>query len=442
MWKNPIESSEGEDMIRTRSKQRRNNGNNGEEPLLGSSQAFRKNPGNPEEVTDVTSQSEADTRRPVKRVAKKKVQRDKKNPETVLSKSSKSSKLRDVPADVEQLAATPFAEVGASAIEWIEDIEEIRKGSSNLQGGLSGHIRKRTLSLKTTVRLLMEKAAEQGDPAYLRRHNQELSGDLRVAQQEIKRLKNIVKDLQDIMEEGNIREIQSPAKKVTKEKATSPLERVASVQDRLTRAAAEPVRTSRAVSSTRIREEPRVDRTENETREVRNGPSEIDLITEQINTLVARRKELRRMATEEESALPQRPRKVTTQVTVREENPESEGGRIMSSQPSAQPTEQWSKVVGRKQKAKERKRQTSATRGRNQSREEQGRNNNAINTKKRKRIRRRPPRTAVAIKGVAEDFSYSENLRKARNSIQLTDLGIGLPKMRKTANGGVLIEIA
>lgn len=119
------------------------------------------------------------------------------------------SKLRDVPADVEQLADAPSAEVGASAIEWIEDIEEIRKGSSNLNGALSGHIRKRTLALKTTVRLLMEKAAEQGNPAYLRKRNQELSSDLRVAQQEISRLKNTVKDLQDIVEElkANIREI-------------------------------------------------------------------------------------------------------------------------------------------------------------------------------------------------------------------------------------------
>lgn len=140
---------------------------------------------------------------------------------------------------------------------------------------------------------------------------------------------------------------------------------------------AEPIRTSRAVSSTRIRQESGVDRTENATCEVVNGPSEIDLITEQINTLVARRRELRRMATEEECALPQRPRKVTTQMTIREENSEPEGARIMNSQPNVQPSEQWSKVVGHKQMAKERKRQISATRSRNQSREEQSRNNNA-----------------------------------------------------------------
>lgn len=84
LWMNLIDSSEGEDLIRTRSKQRRNNGNNREDPQPGSNRAFRKNPENPEEamVTDLTSQSETDTRRPAKRVAKKKVQRDKKNSET------------------------------------------------------------------------------------------------------------------------------------------------------------------------------------------------------------------------------------------------------------------------------------------------------------------------------------------------------------------------
>lgn len=187
MWQNLVDSSKGDDTaIQTRSKLRRNNGGRRESKDDG--QAFRKNPTNVEEATDAMSQSEADaSKKASSKGARKKAPREKK--ETI------TPKLRDVPADVEQLAEAPSAEIGASAIEWIEDIESIRKGSSNIQGGLSGQIRKRVVALKTTVRLLMEKAAEQGDPAYLRRRNQELACDLRVAEQEIKKLKTTVKDL-------------------------------------------------------------------------------------------------------------------------------------------------------------------------------------------------------------------------------------------------------
>lgn len=56
--------------------------------------------------------------------------------------------------------------------------------------------------------------------------------------------------------------------------------------------------------------------------------------------------------------------------------------------------------------------------------------------------RRRPPRTvAVTITGAGKDFSYASILKKARESIPLFELGIEKSRIRRTINGGRIIEI-
>lgn len=45
------------------------------------------------------------------------------------------------------------------------------------------------------------------------------------------------------------------------------------------------------------------------------------------------------------------------------------------------------------------------------------------------------------IVGKREDFSYAEALKKARSKISLDDLRIEHTKVRKVANGGMLIEV-
>lgn len=56
--------------------------------------------------------------------------------------------------------------------------------------------------------------------------------------------------------------------------------------------------------------------------------------------------------------------------------------------------------------------------------------------------KRRVPRTAaVTITGAGEGFSYASVLKKARESIPLADLGIERSRIRRTINGGRIIEI-
>ncbi|KMQ92578.1 gag-pol polyprotein [Lasius niger] len=62
--------------------------------------------------------------------------------------------------------------------------------------------------------------------------------------------------------------------------------------------------------------------------------------------------------------------------------------------------------------------------------------------RKPKAATRRPPKTAaVMIVSREEGFSYAEALKKARESISLDQLEIDRTKIRRAANGGILIEV-
>jgi len=57
--------------------------------------------------------------------------------------------------------------------------------------------------------------------------------------------------------------------------------------------------------------------------------------------------------------------------------------------------------------------------------------------------RKRAPRNAaMAIKANSGGLSYAEIIKLARERINLKELGIENPRMRRAANGGVIIEIA
>lgn len=67
---------------------------------------------------------------------------------------------------------------------------------------------------------------------------------------------------------------------------------------------------------------------------------------------------------------------------------------------------------------------------------------NIPKTRNLKNMARKPPKTsAVMITGHKEEFSYAEALKKARESISLKDLEIDHTKVRRAANGGMIIEV-
>lgn len=60
----------------------------------------------------------------------------------------------------------------------------------------------------------------------------------------------------------------------------------------------------------------------------------------------------------------------------------------------------------------------------------------------REKVKKRPPRTAaVTIRGIHDNFSYADAFRRARRKMLLKKMSIEDTRIRKTAMGGILIEI-
>ncbi|GAB1862234.1 hypothetical protein CAJAP_03313 [Camponotus japonicus] len=92
--------------------------------------------------------------------------------------------------------------IGSLAIEWLNDIELIRKKCGNIQGRLSGHIKDRVSGIKEIIKNLIRKAECKGDPAILRTRNIELTAELKVLKgenesrkKETEMLKRTIEDL-------------------------------------------------------------------------------------------------------------------------------------------------------------------------------------------------------------------------------------------------------
>lgn len=130
-----IESSDAEEEGRriTRSKFRRKESENRTVPGV---QSKKKTPVVIRAETESTSYSESEHKANQSKQggckdSKRKAGKNKKQEEPV------ESRLREVPINEDELWAAPASELGASALEWLEDIELLRSKSRNLQGGWS-----------------------------------------------------------------------------------------------------------------------------------------------------------------------------------------------------------------------------------------------------------------------------------------------------------------
>lgn len=108
------------------------------------------------------------------------------------------------------------------------------------------------------------------------------------------------------------------------------------------------------------------------------------------------------------------------------------------------PVEPWQTVEKKSTRKKEKKKKVHNV-GTAPSQREEKDNNKTANAKGNKPAvghRRRAPRTAaVAIKGTTEGFSYAAALKNLRENMALPELEIQSSHIRKSANGGIIIEI-
>lgn len=69
--------------------------------------------------------------------------------------------------------------MGALGLNCLDRVENMRARSKNLQGGISGKMRRRDLErAKDVINILIFKSEASGDPAYLKIKNRELSAKI------------------------------------------------------------------------------------------------------------------------------------------------------------------------------------------------------------------------------------------------------------------------
>lgn len=83
--------------------------------------------------------------------------------------------------------------LGGAIMEWANKIDEIRVKSKNLQGKLSGEIKRCVTKIKEGTTLLVIRSEATGDPHFLRLRNAELASQLREAKEENARLEEQLK---------------------------------------------------------------------------------------------------------------------------------------------------------------------------------------------------------------------------------------------------------
>lgn len=381
--------------------------------------------------------------------------------------------------------------LGAAIVEWANKIDEIRVKSKNIQGKLSGEIKRCVTKIKEGATLLAIRSEATGDPHFLRMRNSELASQLREMERENARLEEQLRRASP--------KISPPRKKrlmkmeaVSEVACSSPVDSSA-------------VKMAGAASST-IREAfpPLPQRSPRGTKTAKKGGG--DLVTKgastsfvdpggsankemgmevyfnrRINTLViARDREIERQRKEElrktQTGLEEgKLRDGTSEVgnlkvgpTIisdvqlmppRSERP-IEGG--LSSAVSEIENE-WRVVAGGGRGGRRRGRfprppplslptPTSLSGiGTDSPAAVRGTVATAVDNRLVQRplikqlVRARPPRpprsSAVTITGKVEGFSYASALKNARDQIDLKSLGIQTTRVRKAINGGLLIEV-
>ncbi|XP_070162483.1 putative autophagy-related protein 11 [Polyergus mexicanus] len=120
----------------------------------------------------------------------------------IISSDEEEANKDFAPQDLKIMGAT---NVGALGLDCLERIENMRARSKNLQGGISGRMRRDLERAKEVINTLIFKSEASGDPAYLKIKNIELTA-------EIEKLK-----LKDILRERELEEMRAIVEELRKE---------------------------------------------------------------------------------------------------------------------------------------------------------------------------------------------------------------------------------
>lgn len=328
------------------------------------------------------------------------------------------SQLREVPPNLDEFSVVPASQLGASALEWLDDLEIIRIGSGNLQGGLQSQMKRRVNALKEVIRVLAEKVEDIGDPAYLRRRNAELAAELKASKRETERLRRDLTDLRRVVDNLQDKVNLRDRDKNIVDKACSP-----PVFEERPRTTPEVVVMRPPIGGVAVPIPVSDKRTED--------PKKIELeLAEQIRNLRLQMRNIRqnKVAVQRQDTLEPGPSKPDPAVVSKPKSkiisnvqlvpPPSMIGDspVVGSMEWTQAQSRKAKYKARKQAAKQQNEKSSMQNEKEIPKQSSSRPQSATRVLKQK-MTRKPPRTAaVAIKVLNEGLTYSEVMRKVRES--------------------------
>lgn len=436
------------------------------------------------------SEEKSSVERKKKRKIKKKESGKKDTPEEEMEGKSGEPKGIVDPV-LEDLSSSVLS---GAILEWINRIDEIRVKSKNFQGRLSGEMKRCVNQIKEGTILLAARSEATGDPQFLRMRNSELVTQLREVQRDNARLKEQLRKVSP-----------GPSSPLRKKKIERATEKAADTarSNLASRAAPSGVKVVPPLSGEAFPPLPQrlprnmvaKDGANPASPEVQalplslaicdsddSGSGTEALLTQRIKLLTTardlekERKERIRRGSQGLEQLEQAGSWERRKDGNREmqEGVKRVGPRILSNIQVAPPfkehpkdraalaasetEEEWKVVGGGRQRRGHRSDRTpvslppavvldsSSAARKDRGMRTPGDRVNRRPPPSRQQLRLRPPRppvsSAVTITGRSEGFSYATALKSARENINLEALGIRTSRVRKTVNGGLLIEIS
>lgn len=358
-------------------------------------------------------------------------------PPTVSSPPRETHDSEPEVADYRKFGSVKVEELGDRVIRWLKEIDTLRAKSRNLQGGVSGTIKRNMVQAITAVQDIVMRVDSYGDSAYLRSMNAEVSAELRRTEKERDLLKNEVellkkekaeiirsKEILALEKESLIREMKEKSRDYVDWKVPYPVPSTSAVNSQIgdtemSDASTDTNRTQ-SVRKNNAKRGPSVKRRVYNEREERaiSEANQLDVeLTRRIDTFIQMRKTVRQEKQSLISGLDTGNKEVISRKDRQEQLKD----------------EAWNLVVSKRQRRKkpEEEKIVQKTKPTQRGRPDVSKPTN----------RKIPKTAAVTIKVDTQVNSYADIIRKARDSVSLSELGIQDTKLRKARGGALVIEV-
>lgn len=382
----------------------------------------------PENAIEVPS-SDEDSGRKTRDKGKTK---EAKGKETKIKKEEENQEEEEIDLEIDtaiagqEIGSMPTHTLGATAMEWVDEVEDCRRKSKRLQGAVSGQMRRKLEKTREAIAVLMLRAQAKGDQWFLQAENKEQHAQIAAMRKEIEELRKEVGDLRKQIKEEKKRKDRDRLEDLW-DPDFPPLPQRPPIRGVSAR-----IPSPRELSGERREEE----------------------VSRQVEALETMGKDIGRKQVAQDRSTKEGD---TTEAEEDREKRERGKPRIISdiqldpplplprqTKRKQQGSEEWTEVRGRKDKLRK------VAEG-DKRREDMGQKKERVEARPqprrppppppRIRVAKPPKHAAVTITARKEGFSYADAMREARAKISLADLDITDTKVRRAINGGLLIEI-